>query len=501
MAGGYAAYRMSRHGGSSEPYWYNGGGGTSHEEITTLWVGNLPPTCTDTQLFSTFASQGAVMSAVVTPRPAPSGARSGFVRFASRGEAEMALSTAASGQIVVDKQGLICQFAKANSFGGVTSGGTSDGVWDTVESNGGGCCGGSMRGGNGCGGSCVAHSEDCSGGPGAYVGKTWVSANSGGDSGASGYDSCGGRGYGNGHRGDCNTGGYGCGRGCGYGCGGCIAPTSTNCVRRNFSGGGVSGCAYTGYGDDTSQIGSLNVPSAFRGGAGAVTLGRGRLTQNASLSSVPTNLGGNGGACGGGATAATPTEELTTLWLGNLPPGVTEQEVIAAFSVVGQVLVATIHPKPSLHGSYSGFVRLLRRSDAEMALAMVTGGTLLVGGVPVVARWAKGNSKLDMAAATFAANMQSLTCTTPAGAGQTLHLGNLPLDTNEQEVNDALSDHGVEGFISIRMARPTNRALSAFIKFQSLEAAQDAINLISENPPTIQTQTVQVEWAKQDSFS
>lgn len=71
-------------------------------------------------------------------------------------------------------------------------------------------------------------------------------------------------------------------------------------------------------------------------------------------------------------------EEITTLWVGDLPQGTTDDELLTAFGVLGQVLVAKVQWKASSMGTYSGFVRFATRAEAEVALTTVyEGGVFL----------------------------------------------------------------------------------------------------------------------------
>merc|ERR1712032_1320324 len=102
-----------------------------------------------------------------------------------------------------------------------------------------------------------------------------------------------------------------------------------------------------------------------------------------------------GGGPQGGAMYG---EELTTLWIGSLPSGSTADDVRAAFSSCGQVVAATVQATPSTYGNHSGFVRFMTRQEAEMALAQVSGGAIVVRDVPCMGHWARKNSKIDAVA-------------------------------------------------------------------------------------------------------
>lgn len=110
----------------------NGGAG---EEITTLWVGDLPAETTDDELLTGFVMYGNVKSAKVGFRPAASGMRSGFVRYETRLEADEALHLAASGMLVVLGQAVTCQWARQNSNGGKSGGKGGKGGGGAIENS------------------------------------------------------------------------------------------------------------------------------------------------------------------------------------------------------------------------------------------------------------------------------------------------------------------------------------------------------------------------------
>jgi len=90
-------------------------------QVTTIWVGNLPADVSDHDLIQAFATFGTVMSASVSPKPAPaSGLRSAFVRFAGRDAASLALAAAGLDQVAVRGRVAFCQWARTNSFGGTS---------------------------------------------------------------------------------------------------------------------------------------------------------------------------------------------------------------------------------------------------------------------------------------------------------------------------------------------------------------------------------------------
>jgi len=349
---------------------YGGPAGNANgfEEITTLWVGDLPAACSNEDLLGGFVDY-RVSNATVSSRPSASGARSGFVRFLHRHEAESALNAACGGMIGVSGQSVSCQWAKQNSYGGAQAG---------------------LNGGNG------------------GVGQSFSAH--------------------------------------------VVAPPGT----------GYGGCK--GYGGKGYSAMPYNPP--------------------------PWHMGG--------ATSPWGHEEIATLWLGNLAEGTTVEEMTSVFSSYGNVLIASVSNKLSPQGSLSGFVRFSARHEAEAALTQVIGDNILIQGAPIVARWARVNSKLEGDTAVVGS---SPVVGVSAGSSSTLFLGSIPLDATENDVTDALFNAGIasQGDVVCKMQRPNVHGLSCFVKFASPEAAQQALNLNLARPLTIHGQVLKVTFAKQDT--
>jgi len=215
-------------------------------------------------------------------------------------------------------------------------------------------------------------------------------------------------------------------------------------------------------------------------------------------------------------------EELTTLWLGNLPEGTLSADVTAAFSPLGQVLVSSIQNRLSPQGSLSGFVRFVTREEADQALNWAASGHVTFRGVPCVARWARVNSRLDPSTVNCLSyrvtNNSSKVPTLPwtwsgypttagrvpgpstDGSIRTLFIGGLPFDTYEEEVAQTLRMIGLEGKVTLCQSKPSARGVSGFVRFDTLEAAEEALILMSEYTPNIRGQTIVFDWAKTDTF-
>merc|ERR1711935_359062 len=77
-----------------------------------------------------------------------------------------------------------------------------------------------------------------------------------------------------------------------------------------------------------------------------------------------------------------PTEEIATLWIGSVPTGTTEMELVQVFSQFGTVVATVVHKKPSPQGSVNGFVRYASRMEGERALQTIATGCVNIKGLP-----------------------------------------------------------------------------------------------------------------------
>lgn len=220
------------------------------KEPATLWLGSLPPEATEDDLIATFSPYGQLVSATLNSKLSPAGSLSGFVRYATPQEAQMALASVNSGAVYIGNAPVSAQWAKANSK-------PSPGLWPPQE-----------------------------------------------------------QGY----------------------------PTQ-----------------HYGYGGGQEQ--------RYGGGKGH---------------------GKNGGGDYGGAQLS---DELTSLWVGSLPVGISEADLATCFQPCGTLVSAIVNRKPSPNGSISGFVRFHTRQEAEGALHLLESGMVRCGDVPMCGQWAKGNSK------------------------------------------------------------------------------------------------------------
>lgn len=88
------------------------------------------------------------------------------------------------------------------------------------------------------------------------------------------------------------------------------------------------------------------------------------------------------------------------------------------------------------------------------------------------------------------------------GSGkQTLYVFGMPAGSSEGELLATLMQSGVESLFRTSPLKTSSRGSSCFIKFDSSDDAQRAMDALSSSPPQINGVTIQVEWAKSDMTS
>lgn len=516
--------------GSALPGGDPGAGGA--DEITTLWVGNLPGETTDRDLLNEFVNFGSVLSAVVSQRPAASGARSGFVRFGTREEAGLALAASLAGQLAVGGTYVTCQWARANSFGGISGGMASSSAGAAPQAP-------------------ASEQEPCRvcRGAGCY---------------------------------ECNETGM-------------DAVYSTGQVQQSQHDfdDEAQKQAYEAFEAEITARATVQVAQeelAWAEHQAQLTATAARAS--ASLASAsnapwrrPAGDSAQANALEGLAVAAHEIAsgesasggEITTLWLGNLPQGSTEDDVTMGFFTLGQwqVLATSVNRRAS-QGVLSGFIRFLHRVDAEQALMWVTAGNVVVNGVAIQAKWARNNSRMSnayadaqahqppqphrppqpqaigqtllgghgTAAAAAAASsafarigggvggggggggaaplswsmalsssLSASSLLTRAGASplgftsanvssggvRTLFVGSVPFDATEADVVLAFAQVGLEGIFSLNTTGSNSKGNSGFMRFESPTAAAEAVIVCNAAKPMVRGQEIMVALAKADS--
>jgi hypothetical protein len=76
---------------------------------------------------------------------------------------------------------------------------------------------------------------------------------------------------------------------------------------------------------------------------------------------------------------------------------VTPDHLYAAFGHFGEMENASVSRDPSPRGLMHGFVRFKSTHSAAAAVKAAENATVMVGGSPCVAKWAKADSKLHVA--------------------------------------------------------------------------------------------------------
>lgn len=85
------------------------------EELTTVWIGNATPNTTDADLQAVFSAYGPLVACFLLKKPSPHGFLSGFVRYTTVEEAQLALSSVESGTIGINGSVLTARWASRNT--------------------------------------------------------------------------------------------------------------------------------------------------------------------------------------------------------------------------------------------------------------------------------------------------------------------------------------------------------------------------------------------------
>eukprot|EP00927_Polykrikos_kofoidii_P068063 TRINITY_DN63458_c0_g1_i1.p1 TRINITY_DN63458_c0_g1~~TRINITY_DN63458_c0_g1_i1.p1 ORF type:complete len:632 (+),score=105.21 TRINITY_DN63458_c0_g1_i1:151-2046(+) len=213
---------------------------------------------------------------------------------------------------------------------------------------------------------------------------------------------------------------------------------------------------------------------------------------NTSGSHTPRSTSHKG--CGAGQIG----DDVTTIWLGGLPDGTTEQDLHAAFDVFGEVEGATVK---KIVDSTSGFVRFRHRPQAELALQAVRLGSLSLNGTPVEANWAKGNMKVRPPPTPpglqgFPEPVQM--AQPPQWTGEeltTVWIGGLPEGTTEADLLTILSQFGQVVGLSVKRMYD---ALSGFVRYGSVGEAEVAVQAGRNGQVVVGGVAVELNWAKKN---
>lgn len=100
-------------------------------------------------------------------------------------------------------------------------------------------------------------------------------------------------------------------------------------------------------------------------------------------------LGGGGGGAGG--TSHSSSDEITTLWLGNMFPGSTDHMLAVQLCPYGELTSCFLMKTLSPQGQMSGFARFALREQAQYALDAIMGGSVIVGGSAISGKFATKN--------------------------------------------------------------------------------------------------------------
>lgn len=92
------------------------------------------------------------------------------------------------------------------------------------------------------------------------------------------------------------------------------------------------------------------------------------------------------------ARPAIAADDLTTLWVGNLPATTLDTDLQAVMVPFGTLICCFLHKTLSPQGQMSGFARYASKTEASQALQVIETGTIVVHGAIMKAKWARQNA-------------------------------------------------------------------------------------------------------------
>eukprot|EP00971_Amphidinium_carterae_P287849 5714241-Amphidinium_carterae.1 len=134
----------------------------------------------------------------------------------------------------------------------------------------------------------------------------------------------------------------------------------------------------------------------------------------------------------------------------------------------------------------------------------------------IVGQWAKVNSRVDgvhdselaprgwvkQDAVGARPVMAQVPPAAAPGAGvRTLFMGNLPIYVTEADISQGMLEMALEGVIKICPSKLPGRGPTAFIRFPNAEKACEALDVLKGSPLDIRGSLVEVQFARNDTFS
>jgi len=245
------------------------------------------------------------------------------------------------------------------------------------------------------------------------------------------------------------------------------------------------------------------------------------LLQTGSIQTTPQNFGSLAGAPqntygqeSGRLQTEADDEEITTLWVGNVPPGTSDQQMATFFKPFGNLVCCFLLKKLSKQGQLSGFVRFTHRSEASAALEAIMQGIILINGAVVTSKWARQNSKPLSNPDALAAKQLHTDATTgnlhmdvlqpPANLANgeeitTLWLGNALPGTSDTDLRVALSQYGSLVCCFLLKKISPQGQLSGFARYTSQIEAQMALEAIISGRIIVNNSVITAKWASHNS--
>lgn len=209
------------------------------------------------------------------------------------------------------------------------------------------------------------------------------------------------------------------------------------------------------------------------------------------------------------ASCAITDEELTTLWVGDLSPTCTAQDLMSGFGPFGRVADASLKGGNNSSGKRQGFVRYVSRQDAHMALVLAQQRKVIIEGLPVTCNWAQTNLLAGVIVApehqpvvtSMSLDRFTMVPSEPLRPQEikTLWIGNIPAVTTEAQFIGVFSPYGELVSATISPKLSPQGSLSGFIRYGTQQDAALALTAVCSRLIRILGVPITASWAKENT--
>jgi len=172
------------------------------------------------------------------------------------------------------------------------------------------------------------------------------------------------------------------------------------------------------------------------------------------------------------------SEEVHKLFVGGLPPDISEADLTHVFATYGEVSQVHIMGKASEStGNKAAFVCYKQRKSGEDAIQVLNKQYKIreTAAEPIQVSWAKGSAGYTEQGSSGGGGGNA-----ESSDGFKLFVGNLPADCTEDEVNTVFSTYGAVAKVRMMDGATVTRQKCALVFYQERKAAEDAIAVLND---------------------